>query len=116
MAWAPRGGFGDSSGAGGGGFNDRGGGSGGFRDGGKGGGGGGFGGGGGGFSDRGSGSGFNKPAEDHVYGTTTVLPPPPEGWPRNVVWDLEAYKKMKAGQSSLTGVRNRSRKRDVKKK
>merc|ERR1740138_1473121 len=66
--------------------------------------------------DRGSGSGFRTPAEDHQYGTTTTLPPPPEGWPRGVEWNLEAYRKMKEGKMSLTGVRNRSRKRDVKKK
>jgi len=106
MAWAPRGGFGDSTGAGGGGFGGRSGA--GDRA-----GGGGFdrGGGGGGFQ-----SGFNRPQEDHVYGTTTVLPPPPEGWPRGVEWNLEAYRKMKEGKTSLTGVRTRSRKRDVKKK
>ena len=106
MAWQPQGGFRDSTGAGGGpGFNDRGGGSG-FND--RRGGDGPF---------RGSGSGFNRPKEEHVYDTTqTVLPPPPEGWPRNQEWNLEAYKKYKAGKMSLTGVRNRHRKRDVKKK
>ena len=114
MAWAPRGGFGDRSGEGSA-FRDsepRGGG---FRDGGR--------DGGGGFNDRGSGfkggggSGFNKPKEEqHVYGKTTELPPPPEGWPRNVEWNLKAYLDLKAGTMSLTGVRNRSRKRDVKKK
>lgn len=122
MAWAPKGGFGDRSGAGGS-FGGGGGGAG-FRDGGGGGGfrddrggGGGFGGGGGGgFRDTGGGSGFNRPEETHSYGTTTVLPPPPEGWPRNVEWNLEAYRKMKEGKTQLTGVRNRSRKRDVKKK
>lgn len=62
-------------------------------------------------------SGFNRAPEQHTYDTSaTVLPPPPEGWPRGVEWNLEAYKKYKAGKMSLTGVRNRSRKRDVKKK
>merc|ERR1712216_468610 len=106
-AWRPKSGFGDSTGAGrtwrdsgrpsgGGGFNDR------DR--------GGFGG------DRGGGfSGFKRPEEEHQYGKTTVLPPAPEGWPRGVEWSLEAYRKMKEGKMSLTGVRQRSRKRDVKK-